>query len=163
MNNENNNPEVRHLQQIRQSVITHWLKSHDVRKVQYNAIFVDMSKKKTTKVSIPEEVIISKIYLIRGQKVMLDRDLAELYGVETKRLKEQVRRNKDRFPNDFMFEMSKEELEDWRPPWLGRELRPSHGGLQSRSNGTARTAVCIYRTWGGDAGQRTEQPTGYSS
>ena len=45
---------------------------------------------------------------------MLDRDLAELYGVETKRLKEQVRRNKDRFPNDFMFEMSKEELEDWR-------------------------------------------------
>ena len=73
-----------------------------------------MSKKKTTQVSIPEEVIISKIYLIRGQKVMLDRDLAELYGVETKRLKEQVRRNKDRFPEDFMFEMSKEELEDWR-------------------------------------------------
>lgn len=73
-----------------------------------------MSKKKTTEVSIPEEVIISKIYLIRGQKVMLDRDLAELYGVETKRLKEQVRRNKNRFPEDFMFEMSKEELEDWR-------------------------------------------------
>lgn len=73
-----------------------------------------MSKKKTTEVSIPEEVIISKIYLIRGQKVMLDRDLAELYGVETKRLKEQVRRNKDRFPEDFMFEMSKEELEEWR-------------------------------------------------
>lgn len=45
---------------------------------------------------------------------MLDRDLAELYGVETKRLKEQVRRNKDRFPDDFMFELSKEELEDWR-------------------------------------------------
>ncbi len=73
-----------------------------------------MSRKKATEVSIPEEVIISKIYLIRGKKVMLDRDLAELYGVETKRLKEQVRRNKDRFPNDFMFEMSKEELEDWR-------------------------------------------------
>ena len=89
-----------------------------------------MPKKHAT-VRIPEEVIISKIYLIRGQKVMLDRDLAELYGVATKRLKEQVRRNIDRFPEDFMFEMSKEELEDWRPPWLGRKLRPSHGGLQS--------------------------------
>ena len=73
-----------------------------------------MSKKKANQVSIPEEVIISKIYLIRGQKVMLDRDLAELYGVETKRLKEQVRRNISRFPEDFMFEMSKEELEEWR-------------------------------------------------
>jgi hypothetical protein len=73
-----------------------------------------MNKEKNTEVSIPEEVIISKIYLIREKKVMLDRDLAELYGVETKRLKEQVRRNKDRFPDDFMFEMSKEELEDWR-------------------------------------------------
>ena len=77
-------------------------------------IFAAMSKKKTTQVSIPEEVIVSKIYLIRGHKVMLDRDLAELYGVETRRLKEQVRRNKDRFPEDFMFEMSKEELKDWR-------------------------------------------------
>ncbi len=45
---------------------------------------------------------------------MIDRDLAELYGVETKRLKEQVRRNIDRFPEDFMFEMTKEELENWR-------------------------------------------------
>ena len=45
---------------------------------------------------------------------MMDRDLAELYGVETKRLKEQVRRNIDRFPTDFMFEMTKEELSDWR-------------------------------------------------
>jgi hypothetical protein len=55
-----------------------------------------------------------KIYLIRGKKVMLDRDLAMLYEVETKRLKEQVRRNIDRFPEDFMFELSKEELADWR-------------------------------------------------
>ena len=45
---------------------------------------------------------------------MLDRDLAELYGVETRRLKEQVRRNIERFPEDFMFEMTKEELKDWR-------------------------------------------------
>jgi len=46
-------------------------------------------------VTIPEEIITSKIYLIRDQKIMLDRDLAELYGVETKRLKEAVRRNKE--------------------------------------------------------------------
>src|ERR1700744_6396736 len=63
---------------------------------------------------VAEEKIISKIYLIRGQKVMIDRDLAELYGVETKRLKEAVRRNMNRFPPDFLFEMTKEEFEDWR-------------------------------------------------
>ncbi len=45
---------------------------------------------------------------------MLDRDLAELYGVKTKRLKEQVRRNIERFPEDFMFELTKEELKNWR-------------------------------------------------
>jgi len=63
---------------------------------------------------VPMERITSKIYFIRGQKVMLDQDLAELYGVETKRLKEQVRRNIERFPDDFMFELSKSELEDLR-------------------------------------------------
>jgi hypothetical protein len=55
---------------------------------------------------IPVENITDKIFMIRGQKVMLDRDLAELYGVPTKRLKEQVRRNISRFPEDFMFELS---------------------------------------------------------
>lgn len=54
------------------------------------------------------------IYLIRGHKVMLDSDLAELYGVETKSLKRAVKRNIDRFPPDFMFELTKKELEDWR-------------------------------------------------
>lgn len=63
---------------------------------------------------IPEEVIMSKIYLIRGLKVMLDMDLAELYGVETKQLKRAVRRNISRFPSDFMFELSSEELTNWR-------------------------------------------------
>jgi hypothetical protein len=56
-----------------------------------------------------DEALVSKIYFIRGQKVMLDRDLAELYGVETKQLKRQVNRNIDRFPEDFMFELTKEE------------------------------------------------------
>ncbi|MBY0412529.1 MAG: ORF6N domain-containing protein [Bdellovibrionales bacterium] len=50
------------------------------------------------------------IYMIRGQRVMLDSDLAKLYGVETRRLKEQVKRNMERFPDDFMFELTKEEL-----------------------------------------------------
>jgi len=65
-------------------------------------------------IHIPDELIINKIYSIRGQKVMLDRDLAELFYVETKRLKEAVRRNIDRFPSDFMFEMTPGELENWR-------------------------------------------------
>jgi len=63
---------------------------------------------------IPEELILSKIYLIRGMKVMLDMDLAELYGVETKQLKRAVRRNEKRFPSDFMFELLQEELENLR-------------------------------------------------
>jgi hypothetical protein len=63
---------------------------------------------------IPEELILSKIYLIRGIKVMLDMDLAELYGVETKQLKRAVRRNEKRFPPDFMFELLPEELENLR-------------------------------------------------
>ncbi len=66
------------------------------------------------KTLVPIELIASKIYLIRDLKVMLDRDLAELYDVETKRLKEQVRRNIERFPEDFMFELTKEELKNWR-------------------------------------------------
>ncbi len=63
---------------------------------------------------VPIERIASKIYLIRGVRIMLDRDLAELYEVKTKVLKQAVRRNIKRFPDDFMFELTKEELEDWR-------------------------------------------------
>lgn len=63
---------------------------------------------------IPDERIINKIYLIRGQRVMLDMDLAELYEVETKQLKRAVRRNINNFPPDFMFELNKEELQNWR-------------------------------------------------
>jgi phage regulator Rha-like protein len=66
------------------------------------------------KIMLPEETITSKIYLIRGRKVILDRDLAEFYGIETRRLKEQVRRNIERFPQDFMIEFTKEELDDFR-------------------------------------------------
>ncbi len=62
-------------------------------------------------VIIPDELIMNNIYLIRGQKVMLDFDLAKLYQVETKQLKRQVKRNISRFPDDFMFEIAKEEFE----------------------------------------------------
>jgi hypothetical protein len=58
---------------------------------------------------IPGEMIERKIFLIRGEKVMLDADLAALYGVTTKRLNEQVKRNRARFPNDFMFQLTEEE------------------------------------------------------
>jgi hypothetical protein len=64
--------------------------------------------------AIPVEVIERKIYLIRGSKVMLDSDLAELYQVPTKVLNQAVRRNLDRFPPDFMFQLNREELENWR-------------------------------------------------
>ena len=58
------------------------------------------------------QVIQSKIYEIRGQKVMLDRDLAEMYGVQTKALNQAVKRNIDRFPEDFMFQLTSEETQN---------------------------------------------------
>ena len=67
---------------------------------------------------VPVEVITNKIYLIRGKKVMLDRDLAELYGIETKVLKQAVRRNIKRFPDDFMLEMTKTEFTNWRSQFV---------------------------------------------
>ncbi|MFZ1658761.1 MAG: ORF6N domain-containing protein, partial [Flavobacteriales bacterium] len=88
-----------------------------------------MSKKETSPV-IAEDHEISKIYTVRGQKVMLDRDLAELYGVETKRVNEQVKRNCVRFPEDFMFELTQEEWEILKSQiatssWGGRRTLPS--------------------------------------
>lgn len=65
-------------------------------------------------IAITDENVINKIYLIREKKVMLDRDLAEMYGVETRRLNEQVKRNEKRFPNDFMFQLTEQELEAWK-------------------------------------------------
>ncbi len=59
---------------------------------------------------IPLVIVEQKIFLVRGQKVMLDQDLAEMYGIEVKRLNEQVRRNLKRFPSDFMFELTFQEF-----------------------------------------------------
>jgi hypothetical protein len=67
---------------------------------------------KETHTSTPDEVVISKIYEIRGEKVMLDQDLAQLYNVQTKRLNEQVKRNLNRFPSDFMFQLDDLEWEE---------------------------------------------------
>lgn len=69
------------------------------------------------------EEITSRIYFIRSMKVMIDRDLAELYGVETKVLKQAVRRNVDRFPRDFMFILSNHEFSNWRS-----QIVTSNGG-----------------------------------
>lgn len=75
---------------------------------------INFKMKKAEFLQVHDEIIMSKIYLIRGQKVMLDRDLAELYGVETKQLKRQVTRNMERFPEDFMFELTQEEFNNLR-------------------------------------------------
>lgn len=63
---------------------------------------------------LSEETISNKIYFIRGQKVMLDRDLSLLYSVETRILKQAVKRNISRFPEDFIFELNKSEFENWK-------------------------------------------------
>jgi len=67
---------------------------------------------KLDQLHVSVEMIERRIYLIRGRKVMLDSDLAEIYGVTTKRLNEQVKRNRDRFPEDFMFQFTAEETEE---------------------------------------------------
>ncbi|MGV3509681.1 MAG: ORF6N domain-containing protein [Sphingobacteriaceae bacterium] len=77
---------------------------------------------------IPDEVLLSKIYQIRGQKVMLDSDLAELYRVETKRLKEQVKRNIERFPDRYMFELTEEEFHFLRSQ--SATSKNGHGGTR---------------------------------
>ena len=68
----------------------------------------------SNEIQLSEELISNKIYLIRNQKVMFDHDLAALYGIETKRLKEQVKRNISRFPEDFMFELTQIEYDSSR-------------------------------------------------
>ena len=89
-----------------------------------------------------DEVLISKIHYIRGYKVMLDQDLAELYNVPTKRLNEQVKRNIDRLPSDFMFQLTVEEFDNLKSQfatasWGGRRVAPyafmEHGVLMLSS------------------------------
>jgi hypothetical protein len=91
---------------------------------------------------IPDERVINKIYLIRNERVMIDSDLAELYCVETRRLNEQVKRNIERFPPDFMFQLTTSEFENLKSQiatssWGGRRSLPyvftEHGVLMLTS------------------------------
>ena len=106
----------------------------------------------TTNSLIPDERIVAKIYLIRDQKVMIDRDLTELYGVETKRLKEAVKRNLFRFPEDFMFELTENENSNLRSQiatssWGGSRYLPmaftEHGVLMLSSVLNSKKAISL--------------------
>jgi len=96
----------------------------------------------SNELAIPDSILLNKIYLIRGQNVMIDSDLSELYGVETRRLNEQVKRNLTRFPEDFMFQLSEDELKNLMSQfatssWGGRRKLPfaftEHGVLMLSS------------------------------
>ena len=82
-----------------------------------------------SKTPLPEEKVFSKIHIIRNQKVLLDEDLAEMYGVETKVLNQAVKRNFDRFPDDFMFQLTEDEIKNLKSQivtssWGGRRKSP---------------------------------------
>src|SRR5262249_31446410 len=86
--------------------------------------------RKELRVLVVEQKILNRIYMVRGQKVMLDDDLAVMYGVETKRLNEQVKRNVKRFPKDFMFTLRAKEYENLKSQnatssWGGRRTLPN--------------------------------------
>jgi hypothetical protein len=110
-----------------------------------------MAKAKTTG-ALADELIVTKIYFIRGQKVMLDEDLAELYQVATGRLNEQVKRNIARFPLDFMFSLTEEEFKNLKSQnatssWGGRRKLPNafteHGVLMLSSVLNSERAVAV--------------------
>ena len=93
----------------------------------------------------PVEPIESLILTVRGKQVILDRDLARLYGVETKRLNEQVRRNMERFPEDFMFQLSKEEFENWKSQFVtsNEELLRPHIVTLENDNENMRSQIAM--------------------
>ena len=101
---------------------------------------------------IPQEVIAGKILFIRKKNVMLDKDLAQMYGVETRQLTRQVRRNIDRFPEDFMFQLSKEEFDSLKcqfgtSSWGGTRKLPiaftEHGILMLSSVLNSKRAIQV--------------------
>lgn len=103
-------------------------------------------------ITLADEVIEKKIYLIRGRRVMLDEDLAGLYQVPTGRLNEQVKRNKGRFPKDFMFQLTEDEFKNLMSQnaisrWGGRRKMPSaftgHGVLMLSSVLNSKRAIAV--------------------
>jgi ORF6N domain len=105
--------------------------------------FLMPHKKKltTTSLTISVQLIERRIYLIRGQKVMVDFDLAELYGVETRQLNQQVTRNRKRFPKDFMFQLTKEEAEFLRSQFVISNI--GHGGRRYLPNAFTEQGVAM--------------------
>ena len=94
--------------------------------------------KEIKSITLLEEKVINKIYLIRDKKVILDFDLAKMYTVETKQLKRQVKRNPERFPKDFMFALAKKEFENLR----GANWHLKLGWNQIYANGFYRARRC---------------------
>ncbi|MCD2423057.1 ORF6N domain-containing protein [Niabella pedocola] len=84
--------------------------------------------KKELRLLVAEQKILNRIYVVRGQKVMLDQDLAEMYKVETRRLNEQVKRNLSRFPKDFMFTLKQKEFDNLMSQIATSSLSPGWGG-----------------------------------
>ena len=108
----------------------------------------------TESLIISSERIVSKIYIIRNKKVMLDRDLADLYGVTTGNFNLAVRRNIKRFPEDFMFQMSKEEMKNWKLQFatsnsikmgLRNQRTFSHKWCPAKKNNATRKEIC--KSW----------------
>ena len=110
--------------------------------------------------TVTEQLTISKIYIFRNQRVMMDFDLAEIYGVETKVLKRSVKRNIERFPEDFMFELSENEFENLRcqigtSSWGGSRYAPfaftEHGAVMLasvlNSNTAAKASIFVVRAF----------------
>ena len=90
---------------------------------------------------VPQQIIESKILFIRGKKVMLDRDLAVLYNVETRVLNQAVRRNINRFPKDFMFQLTKEEMDNWKSQMVISNKEKM--GLRRRPNAFTENGVAM--------------------
>jgi hypothetical protein len=84
--------------------------------------------------------VAQRIQLIRGQRVIMDTDLAAFYGETTKRFNQQVNRNRERFPEDFMFQLNEDEFANLRLQFATSSLKGKHGGAALRAAG-------IYRTW----------------
>lgn len=116
----------------------------------YSAVVMPHKKNLTTKsLSVSVQLIERRIYLIRSQKVMIDFDLAELYGVSTSRLNEQVTRNRKRFPKDFMFRLTKEEAESLRSQFaISKSNLRSQIAISSSGHGGRRYTPYVFTEQG---------------
>lgn len=106
-----------------------------------------MAKQKEDLSLIPKEIIIGKIYYIRGRKVMFDRDLAELYGVETKALNRAVKRNIDRFPEDFMFQLNEKESDIFLRCQIGTSNLRFRSETSKRGDGDICRMFLLSKAW----------------